>query len=119
TSERKCNSKTNCSILRYRPIVHDGPSASGKAMNVAMKRAQERAETRTRPMRHLTAAADRIDYWIRRHIVPCGTPSNAIPKRDKYVALTAIGQSLRDQYDALAAPVPPHLAALVKQLEAR
>jgi len=91
----------------------------GKAMNVAMQRAQERAETRDRPMRHLTAAADRIDYWIRRHIVPCGTPSNAIPNRDKYVALTAIGQSLRDQYDALAAPVPPHLAALVKQLEAR
>jgi hypothetical protein len=26
---------------------------------------------------------------------------------------------LRDQYDALAAPVPPSLAALVKQLEAQ
>jgi len=33
--------------------------------------------------------------------------------------LSAIGRSLRDQYDALAAPMPPYLAALVKQLEAR
>ena len=39
-------------------------------MNVAMQSAQERAETRARPMRHLSAAADRIDYRIRRHIVP-------------------------------------------------
>jgi GAF domain-containing protein len=30
-----------------------------------------------------------------------------------------LGGSLRDQYDALAAPVPPYLAALIKQLEAQ
>jgi hypothetical protein len=32
--------------------------------------------------------------------------------------LSAIGQCLKDQY-ALATPVPPQLAALVKQLEAQ
>jgi hypothetical protein len=37
--------------------------------------------------------------------------------RDRYVGLHAIGKSLRDQYDLLAAPVPPPLAALVKQLD--
>jgi hypothetical protein len=31
--------------------------------------------------------------------------------------LSAIGQCLKVQYDAIAAPVPPRLAALVKQLE--
>jgi hypothetical protein len=31
--------------------------------------------------------------------------------------LLAIGQCLKDQYDAFAAPIPPHLSALVKQLE--
>ena len=35
----------------------------------------------------------------------------------EYVGLHAIGKSLRDQYDSLAAPVPPPLAALVKQLD--
>jgi hypothetical protein len=67
----------------------------------------------------VATAADRIDYWIRRHIVPCVTPSNANPAPDLHVGLSAIGRSLRDQYDALAAPMPPYLAALVKQLEAR
>jgi hypothetical protein len=41
------------------------------------------------------------------------------PARDRRVWLSAIGQSLKSQYDALADPVPPHLAALVKQLETR
>ena len=67
----------------------------------------------------VATAADRIDYWIRRHIIPCAAPSNANPALDRYVGLTAIGRSLRDQYDAHAAPVPPDLAALVKQLEAQ
>ncbi len=68
-------------------------------------------------MLHLTIAADRIDCWIRRHIVPCDAPSNVNGARDRYVGLHAIGKSLRDQYDSLAAPVPPPLAALVKQLD--
>jgi len=70
-------------------------------------------------MRQVATAADRIDYWIRRRIVSCGPPDNANPARDRYIGLTAtIGRSLRDQYDAVAAPVPPHLAALVKRLQA-
>jgi Rrf2 family protein len=35
--------------------------------------------------------------------------------RDRRVALTEIGRLLRDQYNALATPVPPHLAALVEK----
>jgi hypothetical protein len=68
--------------------------------------------------------ADHIDYWIRLHVVQfcCGThPSQSHskfnPARHRYVGLTAIGLSLKDQYDALASPMPLHLAALVKQLE--
>jgi hypothetical protein len=66
--------------------------------------------------------ADRIDYWIRRHVVQyCyGThpsQSKLSPARDRSVSLSAIGQCLMDQYDAIAAPIPPRLAALVRQLE--
>jgi hypothetical protein len=68
--------------------------------------------------------ADHIDYWIRRHVIPyChGThPSQSQIKfnsaRDRRVGLSAIGQCLKDQYDALATPLPGHLAALVEQLE--
>jgi hypothetical protein len=66
--------------------------------------------------------ADQIDYWIRRHVVQycCGThpsQSKLNPARDRSISLSAIGQCLKDQYDALAAPIPPRLAALVKQFE--
>jgi hypothetical protein len=65
---------------------------------------------------------DRIDYWIRRHVIQycCGThpsQSKLNPARDRSISLSAIGQCLKDQYDALAAPIPPRLAALVKQFE--
>jgi hypothetical protein len=72
-------------------------------------------------MRQVTTATDRIDYWIRRRIVPCDAllPGNANPSSDRYVGFAAIGRSLREQYDALAAPLPPNLAALVKRLEAQ
>jgi hypothetical protein len=65
---------------------------------------------------------DQIDYWIRRHVIQyCyGThpsQSKLNPARDRSVSLSAIGQCLRVQYDALAAPIPPRLAALVNQLE--
>jgi hypothetical protein len=68
--------------------------------------------------------ADRIDYWIRRHVIPyCyGThpsQSKVNSVRDRRVGLLAIGQCLKDQYDAFATPIPPHLAALVRQLETR
>ena len=66
--------------------------------------------------------ADRIDYWIRRRVIQsCHqthlSRSKLSPARDRSVWLSAIGQCLKDQYDALANPIPPHLAALVKQLE--
>ena len=62
--------------------------------------------------------ADRIDYWIRRHVIQsCYGTYNRNPARDRRVGLSAIGQCLKDQYDALATPIPSHLATLVKQLE--
>jgi hypothetical protein len=66
--------------------------------------------------------ADGIDYWIRRHVIPyChGTSQSQIEfnsARDRRVGLSAIGQCLKDQYDAVASPMPRHLAALVEQLE--
>ncbi len=68
--------------------------------------------------------ADRIDYWIRRHVIQyCyGThPSQSQTKfnsaRDRRVGLLAIGQCLKEQYDTLATPMPRHLAILVNQLE--
>jgi hypothetical protein len=66
--------------------------------------------------------ADRLDYWIRRHVIQyCHrthpTQNRLNPARDRRVWLAAIGQCLKDQYDALAPPMPAHLAALVNQLE--
>src|SRR5215468_9336477 len=79
--------------------------------------------------------ADRIDYWIRRRVHATDlAPSNAAedrphrsavrsaphsklsPASDRSVWLS-IGNCLRAQYDALAPPMPPHIAALVEQLE--
>jgi hypothetical protein len=42
--------------------------------------------------------------------------NRAVFARDRSVWLS-LGQCLRVQYDALAAPVPPHIAALVEQLD--
>jgi hypothetical protein len=66
--------------------------------------------------------ADRIDYWIRRHVIQCGNhpsqcQSKFNPTRARHVGLSAIWQCLKHQYDALATPMPRHLAALVEQLE--
>jgi hypothetical protein len=68
--------------------------------------------------------ADRIDYWIRRHVIqycygphPLSKPHQVNSARDRRVGLLAIGQCLKDQYDALATPMPQHLAVLVNQLE--
>src|SRR5262249_56778834 len=43
--------------------------------------------------------------------------SKLSPARDRSFWLSAIGQCLKDQRDALASPIPPHIAALVQQLE--
>jgi hypothetical protein len=62
-------------------------------------------------MRDLAAAADRIDNWIRRRVIVscCGThpsQSKLNSARHRRLGLSAIGQSLKDQYDALATPIP-------------
>ncbi len=72
--------------------------------------------------------ADRIDYWIRRRVHATDlAPSNLWPAQDRphrsrvsgapHSKLFPIGNCLRAQYDALAPPMPPHIAALVEQLE--
>ena len=70
-----------------------------------------------RPMRDFAAIADQIDYWIRRRAmqVSCGT--HPAQNKSRLVGLSAIGQSLKDHYDALAPPMPPHLVAFVEQLK--
>jgi len=68
-------------------------------------------------MPQLLAKADRIDYWIRRQVVPWPPKSKVNSVRDRRAALTAIGKTLRDQYEALATPIPPQLATLVEQLK--
>jgi hypothetical protein len=70
------------------------------------------------PRRDLAVAADRIDYWIRRHVFQhYPSQSRLNPARDRRVGLSAVGQCLKDQYEAVATPIPPHLAALIKQLK--
>jgi hypothetical protein len=83
----------------------------------------------------LFRTADRIDYSIRRYIHATdhlwspphairrsranGAPqSKLIPAPDRSVWLS-IGHYLRVQYDALSAPVPLHITALVEQLETK
>jgi hypothetical protein len=67
-------------------------------------------------MPRLAATADGIDYWIRRRVVPCPVHSKVNPSFERFVGLTAIAESLTDhQYDALALPMPGHLAPLVEQ----
>jgi hypothetical protein len=66
---------------------------------------------------------DRIDYWIRRHVIqhchethPAQSKLN--PARDRRVWLSAIGQTeSQEPVRRFSGPNPPHLAALVKQLE--
>ena len=68
-------------------------------------------------MPHLAATADRIDYWIRRRVVPCPVHSKVNPSTERFVGLTAIAQSLREQYDAAAPPMHDHHARLLEQLK--
>jgi hypothetical protein len=74
-------------------------------------------ERRHPPMRQPAVTADRIDHWIHRGVAPCPPQSKVNPARDRRAALMVIGRLLRDQYNALATPVPPHLAALVEKLK--
>ena len=46
-------------------------------------------------MRNLAARADRIDYWIRRHLVPCPTHAKVNPALQRRVGLTALRTNTR------------------------
>jgi hypothetical protein len=81
--------------------------------------------SRDRPKAGALAAAaltaDRIDYWIRRHVIQYWHEAHPSQQRlsfaqDKRIGPSAIGQCPKQQYDAFATPMSPHLAA-VKQLE--
>jgi hypothetical protein len=60
-------------------------------------------------------AAGLIDCRI--HLDCHRTHSSESDQHPRRISLSAIGRCLKDQYDALASPIPPHLAALVNQLE--
>ena len=60
-------------------------------------------------------AADVIDYCIHRYCDETHCPDSKLNPR--WVCLSAIGERLREEYDAVASPIPPHLAALVKRLK--
>jgi hypothetical protein len=81
--------------------------------------------------------ADRVDDWVRRRVhatdlvssslgpaqdrphrsgMSGASHSQVFPTGDRSVWLS-IGKGLRARYDALAPPVPPHLAVLVEHLE--
>jgi hypothetical protein len=97
-----------------------------------------RAGTPTRSIKHClnatVRAANDLDDWIRRYVVEhplrygptefCADQSQSakgqksVPPAsgDRSVWL-ALGHCLRVQYDALATPVPPHIAGLVEQLD--
>jgi hypothetical protein len=79
----------------------------------------------------LIRTADRVDDWVRRRahatdLMPAqdrphrsmrgASHSQVFPAGDRSVWLS-IGKGLRAQYDALAPPVPPHLAVLVEHLD--
>jgi len=67
-------------------------------------------------------SADAVHEWIPRHIIQyCyGTqPSQWLPRGGRRIGMLAIGKSLRDQYDAVASPVPPPLTALVRRLKSQ
>jgi hypothetical protein len=67
-------------------------------------------------MRHLAARADRIDR-SRRQVVSGLSQTKVNSARDRRVALAAIGQYLKDQYDDVATPIPAHLSALMERFE--
>jgi hypothetical protein len=68
-------------------------------------------------MGNLAARADRVDYRTHRYVVPCPTHVTINPALLRRAGLTAVGQCLREQYDAAMTPVPAYLSALVDQLK--
>jgi hypothetical protein len=49
--------------------------------------------------------------------IPLKAKASSTPVAIDGLGFSAIGQCLKDQYDALASPLPRHLAALIEQLE--
>jgi len=64
--------------------------------------------------RKFKRAAGLIDCRI--HLDCHRTHSSESDRHPRRISLSAIGRCLKDQYDALASPIPPHLTALVKRL---
>jgi len=66
-------------------------------------------------------AADQIDCWVRRRRATNVVASKLWPPHSKLFLAGErsvwVGNCLRAQYDALAPPMPAHIAALVEQLE--
>jgi hypothetical protein len=123
--QRSGTRQTLCALVRQR-----GNGGGDEARRLVGHRLVSRAALQFKggaPMSTIAAAAqtaDRIDYWIRRHVIqycygthPLSKPHQVNSARDRRVGLLAIGQCLKDQYDALATPMPRHLAVLVNQLE--
>jgi hypothetical protein len=94
--------------LRYRPsefCADQSPSAKG----------QKPVPPFSRVSASHPAGQSRVNGPPRTRVN--GPPRNrAVFVRDQSVWLS-LGHCLRAQYDALAAPVPPHIAALVQQLD--
>jgi hypothetical protein len=74
-------------------------------------RSGARRETMARKSKR---AAGLIDCRI--HLHCHRTHSSESDQHPRRISLSAIGRCLKDQYDALASPIPQHLAALVKRL---
>jgi hypothetical protein len=123
--QRSGTRQTLCALVRQR-----GNGGGDEARRLVGHRLVSRAALQFKggaPMSTIAAAAqtaDRIDYWIRRHVIqycygthPLSKPHQVNSARDRRVGLLAIGRCLKDQYDALATPMPRHLAVLVNQLE--
>ena len=120
--QRSGTRQTLCALLRQRG---NGEEMSSPYSRSSACLAGGPAIQGRRPMSTIAAAAQTADR-IRRHAIqycygthPLSKPHQVNSARNRRVGLLAIGQYLKDQYDALATPMPRHLAVLVKQLETR
>ena len=120
---------------------------TGRSHRAQSHRAQTPTPSIKHCLNATVRAADDLDDWIRRYVVehplrygptefcadqsqpakgqkpvPAFSRVNRSPRnravfvRDRSVWLS-IGHCLRVQYDALATPVPPHIAGLLEQLD--
>ena len=60
-------------------------------------------------------AADLIDYRIHQDCHRTHSPESG--PHPASVCLPAIGRCLKDQYDAVAPPIPPRLVALIEKIK--